>query len=456
MPEVTGVGGTEFQEGGVQYWSVTNDASQTSALAYIPEIVWNDSAADGSPSATGGGASTVFTKPAWQTGPGVPGDNARDVPDVSLSGSANHDGYMVYSSGTLQVVEGTSVPAPAFAGIAALLNQYLLSTNAQQAAGVGNMNPTLYALAQSVPSVFHDVTAGDNIVTVACSSRVRTCSNSAVGYSAGGGYDPATGLGSVDAYNLVTKWNGGAAITAAASTGITLLTNLSTAASTDVVFLIANRDGRKRPHARGDSGVFGRRHTAWFRAADGIVRNGHGNAGGERGPVAAGSSDHPGSLYTSLHGNGTRIGCRERHVAGLGLERDAGHYWCREWSLVRGNIRARHDSLRIRIAACAFYELGSQRAITDVDGGVAVTVNGVAAPLYYVSPGQLNIQIPYETAASTTATVTINNNGQVTSQSFLMAATAPGIFTDASRAPVPGASASRGQIVTLLLRGRAP
>jgi uncharacterized protein (TIGR03437 family) len=85
--------------------------------------------------------------------------------------------------------------------------------------------------------------------------------------------------------------------------------------------------------------------------------------------------------------------------------------------------------------------------------GVAATVNGVAAPLYYVSPQQVNIQIPYETAVSTTATVTINNNGQVTTQSFLMAPSAPGIFTNASNAPVPGTSATRGQIVTLFITG---
>jgi uncharacterized protein (TIGR03437 family) len=65
----------------------------------------------------------------------------------------------------------------------------------------------------------------------------------------------------------------------------------------------------------------------------------------------------------------------------------------------------------------------------------------------------LNIQIPYETAAGATATVTINNNGQVTSQSFLMAPTAPGIFTDTSSAPVPNTRASRGQIITLFITG---
>src|SRR5947207_2537777 len=151
---------------------------------------------------------------------------------------------MVYTGGSMQVFGGTSVSTPAFAGIATLLNQYLVSTHAQQTAGVGNMNPALYALAQSVPDAFHDVTAGDNIVTVSCPPRSRTCSSSAVGYSAGVGYDLATGLGSVDAYNLVTKWNGARDITVPASTGITLLTNLNMATSTDVVFLIATVTGQ--------------------------------------------------------------------------------------------------------------------------------------------------------------------------------------------------------------------
>ncbi len=62
--------------------------------------------------------------------------------------------------------------------------------------------------------------------------------------------------------------------------------------------------------------------------------------------------------------------------------------------------------------------------------GVGAAVNGVAAPLYYVSPGQLNLQIPYETAVNGTATLQINNNGQAASQTFPVATAAPGVFTD--------------------------
>ena len=72
VPEVTSVGGTEFVEGTGTYWSLTNNANGASALSYIPETTWNDSVEDGAPSASGGGASVLFAKPSWQTGPGVP------------------------------------------------------------------------------------------------------------------------------------------------------------------------------------------------------------------------------------------------------------------------------------------------------------------------------------------------------------------------------------------------
>jgi subtilase family serine protease len=141
IPEVTDVGGTEFVEGSGQYWSSTNNSTGASALSYISETTWNDSAEDGTPSASGGGASVVFAKPSWQTGPGVPANNARNVPDVALSASADHDGYYVYTGGSLQIYGGTSVPAPSFAGITVLLNQYLVSNGAQTGAGMGNLNP---------------------------------------------------------------------------------------------------------------------------------------------------------------------------------------------------------------------------------------------------------------------------------------------------------------------------
>ncbi|MBV9745886.1 MAG: S8/S53 family peptidase, partial [Acidobacteriia bacterium] len=151
IPEVTGVGGTEFNEGSGTYWNATNDANGGSAISYIPETAWNDSSIDGSPSASGGGVSVYFTKPSWQTGTGVPNDGVRDVPDIALSASADHDPYMIYSSDgcregrvvetCLQYVGGTSVGPPQMAGLLALLNQQLV--NSGSSAGLGNINPQL-------------------------------------------------------------------------------------------------------------------------------------------------------------------------------------------------------------------------------------------------------------------------------------------------------------------------
>ena len=45
----------------------------------------------------------------------------------------------------------------------ALLNQYLIKNGAQSQAGLGNINPQLYRLAQTAPSAFHDISTGDNV-----------------------------------------------------------------------------------------------------------------------------------------------------------------------------------------------------------------------------------------------------------------------------------------------------
>ncbi|HYA17896.1 MAG TPA: S53 family peptidase, partial [Bryobacteraceae bacterium] len=145
IPQVTSVGGTELNEGSGNYWASTNNASDASALSYIPETTWNDSAIDGTASASGGGSSMFFTRPSWQTGSGTfSSDGMRDVPDVSFSASADHDGWLIYSGGSLSIFGGTSVSAPLFAGILTLLNQYEVVNGYQKTPGLGNVNPKLY------------------------------------------------------------------------------------------------------------------------------------------------------------------------------------------------------------------------------------------------------------------------------------------------------------------------
>jgi adhesin/invasin len=92
--------------------------------------------------------------------------------------------------------------------------------------------------------------------------------------------------------------------------------------------------------------------------------------------------------------------------------------------------------------------------LPTVQDNVSVTVNAVAAPLYYISPTQLNVQIPYETPIGGNVTVVVGNNGQTASTTIQMSAAAPGIFFDNStRALLLTPTATRGQTVALYLTG---
>jgi uncharacterized protein (TIGR03437 family) len=173
-------------------------------------MVWNETGAGGL-LASGGGASIFYPKPVWQTGPGVPDDNARDIPDIAFSASGNHDPYMVVNTNGDRATGGTSASAPSFAGVVALLHQYLVSTGVQSQPGLGNINPELYRLARVTTNVFHDITQGNNMVP--CVTGSLDCVGGLLGFDAAPGYDLATGLGSIDVYNLVTEWGNSAAAT---------------------------------------------------------------------------------------------------------------------------------------------------------------------------------------------------------------------------------------------------
>jgi pseudomonalisin len=220
------VGGTQFDDAAnpSQYWSANSDPSTNgSALSYIPEVVWNESTLE--LWAGGGGSSSIYGKPEWQTGKGVPSDGMRDVPDVSLA-AAGHDGYMVLVNGLPYVVGGTSAASPALASILALV---------AQSAGtrLGAANANLYALAnqQSSAAAFHDVTTGNNSVP------------GLGGYSATAGYDLASGLGSVDANALVTHWRDGQATPSIQLTLGTSSLVLSPSASSPITVNVAGSGG---------------------------------------------------------------------------------------------------------------------------------------------------------------------------------------------------------------------
>jgi subtilase family serine protease len=164
--------------------------------AYIGETAWNSPphppARPGS-SASGGGFSTVFRRPAYQDG--VPGIGAfRGVPDVAADAAANTGMTLATTDGgqnyVLVSADGTSAAAPFWAAVIALADQY---------AGrhLGFVNPAIYRIGRSslYRRAFHEVTRGTN--TVVFPGQTFT------GFRAGPGWNPVTGWGSPDAQVFV-------------------------------------------------------------------------------------------------------------------------------------------------------------------------------------------------------------------------------------------------------------
>jgi hypothetical protein len=262
------VGGSDFYysdyaTGGASIatlWNQANDANLGSLKAPLPEQPWDSAlglniipsfqSLNGTmllegfvPSPAGGGArsncsqETAFSatqlpsciagyaKPVWQQGTGVPNDSVRDLPDVSLfaANGPNLSAWAICAepgdceagaTSTVTLVGGTSTSTPAMAGIMALINQ--------KYGRQGQADYTLYALAQQQSGIFHDITLGMNDVVCMLGTPpppflpVPNCTdlypNSAPPtysfglYSAGTGYDLASGLGSFDANELISTW----------------------------------------------------------------------------------------------------------------------------------------------------------------------------------------------------------------------------------------------------------
>ena len=231
-PYNVAVGGTEFSAStntAVFWKQVMDPTTQESAASYIPEVVWNESCTgstcgqNAGAAASGGGASSQFDKPWWQSGVvGLPNDGKRDLPDVSFNASFAVDPYLIcYNSScdpTLQFglygIGGTSASAPAFAGIVALLVEhekqrqgainarlYGLASKEQFGECVA-FNPAHISQLPTATCIFNDVTSGDSSVPGEANYGLSTAL-----YPATTGFDLATGLGSINAANLIGQWD---------------------------------------------------------------------------------------------------------------------------------------------------------------------------------------------------------------------------------------------------------
>jgi subtilase family serine protease len=203
-PLVTSVGGTHLDLDGT-------------GNRLTPDTVWNDFPLFGTGSgAGGGGQSTVFPRPAFQSGVSAIVGAARGTPDISMNASLDgavgiYHSYCDYlqddpttgvpplCGGQWQLGDGTSESTPLFAGIVAI---------ADQAAGhrLGWLDPTLYANAgDGLDGGIVDVTSGNNgyVFCTANCGAPNEVDTTVPGFGAGPGYDMASGLGTIDAAKFV-------------------------------------------------------------------------------------------------------------------------------------------------------------------------------------------------------------------------------------------------------------
>lgn len=267
-------------------------------------------------SCTGG-----YGKPGWQAAPGVPNDGGRDLPDVSLLASNGFfdSFYMMCqtqiaapdpcSTGGFLGVGGTSVSSPAFAGLQALVNQKMGSRQ-------GNANYVLYGLAAKQSSancnstigpastcVFNDITSGTIAMPCVGSSPNCTPANPAdklgilPGYQAGPGYDQATGLGSVNANNLVNSWNSGARTPSA--TTLTLNSGNAVNITHGTAVSVASSVSPTSPEPTGYVALLATQGSQSFGLSSFTVSNG--NASGTTNMLPGGASYN---VYAHYEGDG--------------------------------------------------------------------------------------------------------------------------------------------------------
>ncbi len=170
QPFMTGVGGTALK-------------TVSAGGAWSSETTWNGGSI--SAGAGGGGISTVWAIPSYQSGVGSSTTN-RNVPDVSLAADPN-TGYSIYVNGAWNIYGGTSCAAPIWSGFVACVNQ------SRVAAGKGTLgfaNTLIYSIGKGsrYATDFHDI--ADNSTNLS--------------YHAIAGYDNATGWGTINGAGLFT------------------------------------------------------------------------------------------------------------------------------------------------------------------------------------------------------------------------------------------------------------
>ncbi|WP_299009983.1 hypothetical protein [uncultured Shewanella sp.] len=159
---------------------------------------------DGSGGAIGGGSSTVFPIPLWQTSVKdkitTQSGTGRAIPDLAWN-AAKNGGVLVYMDGSWNEYGGTSAASPQIAGFFALVNQYL---NENGMDFIGHLNPLLYQINDSaafndiLPIKLCTVLAGEQVTNrqFQYDDNGELMYSDVPGYPVTSGWDMTTGFGS--------------------------------------------------------------------------------------------------------------------------------------------------------------------------------------------------------------------------------------------------------------------
>jgi uncharacterized protein (TIGR03437 family) len=294
---------------------------------------------------------------------------------------------------------------------------------------------------------------------------VRGCLVTPVGYNAGPGYDLASGLGSVEAFNLITAWRqSGSTVKAAATMQVTSAASLLSPTDSTVLTAAISGAGGVLPTG-----------TVTFYAG-----------GASLGSAALSGSGSTATATLSVSAAQISVGTPETStlaIAGVtapvltpdvtAIYGGDGNYASAAASetitvlspaaLVLSGITSAASFQRAYAPGMIVSLFGLNLAgstpsaqgspLPTQSAGATVTLNGIAAPLYYVSPTQINLQIPYAIPANSSAIVKITANGQTATSQLPISANAPEVFADVNSLLVPYQTTGRGQTIFLFATG---
>jgi kumamolisin len=147
---------------------------------------------------TGGGVSTMFARPTWQSKIKITSVNSgsiegRAVPDIAANADWTKSPYLLVVDGSSQGNGGTSAATPLWASLITLIN-----AERGSAGRVGYLSPLLYAPPSGSGS-------GSTVGTLGCTDVTSGSNNTdkVGGYSASAGYDAVSGWGVPNGKNLL-------------------------------------------------------------------------------------------------------------------------------------------------------------------------------------------------------------------------------------------------------------